>query len=135
MNRIEAINNNEDNITISKVETRSSPFSRRLIRSSGWPKSDPFKRRITRGSVMAPRGVFSRRILRQAGERPAPGQPGRTSLVKRQSFIPFPRTGKRSAGSAGEQNQIYVYENEEGNNDYEDLEAMNDNYSNDEYSY
>ena len=131
MNRIEAINNNEDNITISKVETRSSPFSRRLIRSSGWPKSDPFKRRITRGSVWAPRGVFSRRILRQAGERPAPGQPGR-SLVKRQSLIPFPRTGKRSAG---EQNQIYVYENEEGNNDYEDLEAMNDNYSNDEYSY
>ena len=126
------------------METRSSPFSRRLIRSSAWPKSDPFKRRITRGAGWGPRSDFTRRILRSGdtgGEdgfkrritrsgaelTPAPGH----GLHKRQSLIPFPRTGKRSSN---EQNQIYVYENEE-DNDYEGFEAANENYMDDEYSY
>ena len=124
---------------ISQVEARSSPFSRRLIRSNGWSKSDPFKRRITRSggwdftrrimrSVDGGEDGFKRRITRSGAEvTPAPSH----SLHKRQSLIPFPRTGKRSSN---EQNQIYVYENEEDNN-YDGLEAASDNYMDDEYSY
>lgn len=115
---------------IPQVETRSSPFSRRLIRSR---VSDPFKRRITRAagwdftrrilrSLDEGEDGFKRRITRSGAEvTPAPSH----SLHKRQSLIPFPRTGKRSSN---EQNQIYVYENEE-DNDYEGLDAGDDDYS------
>ena len=43
--------------------------------------------------------AFNRRILRDH-------QP-----QKRQSLIPFPRTGKRSVGTNKEENQIYIFEN------------------------
>jgi len=72
------------------------------------PRRDGFKRRITRS-------YWDRRILRSLGP------PPEHSRAKKQSLIPFPRTGKRSLGSGDnsgltpskEENQIYVYENDD----------------------
>ena len=67
-------------------------------------KRDDFKRRITKKSYwnQPDSRAFNRRIL------------------KRQSLIPFPRTGKRSGRSNKEENQVYVFDNpdeEENEND------------------
>ena len=94
-------------------------FHRRLLRST--LGSNGFKRRITRSGDQS--NAFSRRILRDAA-----GREGfRRRLTKKQSLIPFPRTGKRS-GDIGEQErdqvrgpipdnlptaQVYIYEAEE----------------------
>ena len=72
------------------------------------PRRDGFKRRITRS-------YWDRRILRSLGP------PPEHSRAKKQSLIPFPRTGKRSLGAGDksgltpskEENQIYVYENDD----------------------
>ena len=96
----------------------SDPFKRRITRAGGWD----FTRRILRSLDDGGEDGFKRRITRSGAEvTPPPGH----SLRKRQSLIPFPRTGKRSSN---EQNQIYVYENEE-EDDYEGLEAADDEYS------
>ena len=90
---------------------RSAPdaFSRRLLkRSSG--KQDPFARRLLRSQSSS---AFSRRLLRSDPQSSATGLQTRSfpdafkrrilkksaegpSVMKRQSLIPFPRTGKRS---------------------------------------
>ena len=80
-------------------------FNRRILRSNDWKpfRSNDFKRRITRSywDKNALRGEgFKRRITRSTH--------GPQRLMKRQSLIPFPRTGKRSEGLANkEQNNIY----------------------------
>ena len=82
----------------------SGAFKRRITRSG----SGTFKRRITRslGSSgersMGSQGsttAFARRILREAST----GQAGfRRRITKKQSLIPFPRTGRSSSGAPGE---------------------------------
>jgi len=95
-----------------------SVFNRRILRSNDWRplRSNDFKRRITRSywDKSALRGEgFKRRITRSAH--------GPQRLMKRQSLIPFPRTGKRSGGLANkEQNQIYMFDNDEEEDDAED---------------
>ena len=99
-------------------ESRASSdraFHRRLLRSVG-----DFKRRITRSgseasgssgarstrsrSSQGSTTAFTRRILREAST----GQAGfRRRITKKQSLIPFPRTGKRS-GAPGEQERDQV---------------------------
>ena len=68
------------------------------------PKRDDFKRRITKKSYWnhPDSRAFNRRIL------------------KRQSLIPFPRTGKRSGRSNKEENQVYVFENSDEEEDEEE---------------
>ena len=94
-------------------------FHRRLLRSA--LGSAGFKRRVTRSGEQS--SAFGRRILRDTA-----GREGfRRRLTKRQSLIPFPRTGKRS-GETGEEErdqvrgqvpdilptaQVYIYEAEE----------------------
>ena len=101
-------------------ESRASSdraFHRRLLRSVG-----DFKRRITRSgseasgssgarstrsrSSQGSTTAFTRRILREAST----GQAGfRRRITKKQSLIPFPRTGKRSSsGTPGEQERDQV---------------------------
>jgi len=103
-----------DQVDSDKAMTRESrsssdrAFHRRLLRSVG-----DFKRRITRRSEATlvednPRSsrsqggssmAFTRRILREANS----GQAGfRRRITKKQSLIPFPRTGKRSTDPPGE---------------------------------
>ena len=88
-----------------------SVFNRRILRSNNWRpiRSNDFKRRITRSywDKSALRGEgFKRRITRSAH--------GPQRLMKRQSLIPFPRTGKRSDSLANkEQNQIYMFDNDD----------------------
>ena len=90
-------------------------FNRRILRSNDWKpfRSNDFKRRITRSywDKNALRGEgFKRRITRSTH--------GPQRLMKRQSLIPFPRTGKRSEGLANkEQNQIYMFDNDEEDDD------------------
>ena len=124
---------------VGKRATRDldSSFHQRILRAQPyWPKRDDFKRRITkRSSLTEPRlsrsslslrrrnnEEFRRRITRswdEATEAPELG------IMKRQSLIPFPRTGKRSGTTEpgnGENDQIYMYgvaNHEEG----DDLEA------------
>ena len=107
-------------IPFPRVGKRGSVFSRRILRSNGWKplRSNDFKRRITRSywdkSELRGEG-FKRRITRSVH--------GPQRLMKRQSLIPFPRTGKRSVGFGNkEQNQIYMFENEE-----EDEDGVEDN--------
>jgi len=102
-------------IPFPRVGKRGSVFSRRILRSNGWKplRSNDFKRRITRSywdkSELRGEG-FKRRITRSVH--------GPQRLMKRQSLIPFPRTGKRSVGFGNkEQNQIYMFENEEDDED------------------
>jgi hypothetical protein len=86
------------------LQPARSAFHRRLLRSA----SSEFKRRITRSPASA-RLAFGRRITR-AGPAWATVAPERI-LQKRQSLIPFPRTGKRSGASTaapGEQERDQV---------------------------
>jgi len=56
--------------------------------------------------------AFARRILREAST----GQAGfRRRITKKQSLIPFPRTGRSSSGAPGEleRDQVYIYEEED----------------------
>lgn len=65
--------------------------------------------------------AFTRRILREANS----GQAGfRRRITKKQSLIPFPRTGKRSSDPPGEleRDQVYIYE--EQDDDPEEGEDM-----------
>ena len=125
---------------VGKRATRNfdSSFHRRILRAqSYWPKRDDFKRRITRRSSWTdPRlsrsslssgrrykEEFHRRITRSWDEEAT--EAPELSVKKRQSLIPFPRTGKRSGTTEPgnrENDQIYMYEvasDEEG----DDLEA------------
>ena len=95
----------------SRAASSDRAFHRRLLRSVG-----DFKRRITRSGSEATLGsgagerstrsrsqgsttAFARRILREAST----GQAGfRRRITKKQSLIPFPRTGKRSSSAPGE---------------------------------
>ena len=126
----------------SRASSSDRAFHRRLLRSVG-----DFKRRITRsgseatslGSGSSERSTrsrsqgsttaFARRILREASS----GQAGfRRRITKKQSLIPFPRTGKRSSSAPGElerdqvwakilfwkvsklvSTQVYIYEEED----------------------
>ena len=85
-------------IPFPRVGKRESISSKLAFYNS--PKRDDFKRRITKKSHwnLVDSRAFNRRILRDH-------QP-----QKRQSLIPFPRTGKRSVGSNKEENQVYVFE-------------------------
>lgn len=104
-----------DKVGSVEYEPPSSMRSQSVGKLSGakqlrsWPpRRDGFKRRITRS-------YWDRRILRSLGP------PPEHSRAKKQSLIPFPRTGKRSLAAgdnAGltpskEENQIYVYENDD----------------------
>ena len=105
-------------IPFPRVGKRESPvlsFHRRLLRSGAEATGD-FKRRITRSSHS---GAFSRRVLRDTGEQGFRRRLTRSSMEattapewrveKRQSLIPFPRTGKRSGGmtmAPGELDQV-----------------------------
>ena len=105
-------------------------YHRRLLRSQGsqlWHKRDDFKRRITKRSSWGKSRSFDRRILRST---PGYGDGGEFKrritgswddathapemmVRKRQSLIPFPRTGKRSGSTESsnrELNQVYVYD-------------------------
>ena len=86
-------------IPFPRVGKRDSISSKLSFYNS--PKRDDFKRRITKKSYwnLPESRAFNRRILRDH-------QP-----QKRQSLIPFPRTGKRSLGTNKEENQIYIFEN------------------------
>ena len=91
----------------SRAASSDRAFHRRLLRSVG-----DFKRRITKRSgseatlgssgerSMRSQGsttAFARRILREASS----GQAGfRRRITKKQSLIPFPRTGKRGSSNA-----------------------------------
>ena len=105
----------DDSMTRESRAPSDRAFRRRLLRSVGDFKrritrsgSGTFKRRITRslGSSgersMGSQGsttAFARRILREAST----GQAGfRRRITKKQSLIPFPRTGRSSSGSPGE---------------------------------
>ena len=102
-------------------------FHRRILRSN-WPKRDDFKRRLTRRSSWGKSSKsFDRRILRST---PAYGEGFKRritrswdeatpspeiSVRKRQSLIPFPRTGKRSVSTESSNNnreldQVYIYD-------------------------
>ena len=116
-------------IPFPRVGKRDSISSRLSVSSYDWPKRDDFKRRITRRSYWDQNSrAFSRRILRSEDDgdsferritrswdqvTPAPGH----LLHKRQSLIPFPRTGKRSDGPNKEENQVYVFESPEDEED------------------
>jgi len=105
-------------------------YHRRLLRSQEsqlWHKRDDFKRRITKRSSWGKSRSFDRRILRST---PGYGDGGEFKrritrswddathapemmVRKRQSLIPFPRTGKRSGSTESsnrELNQVYVYD-------------------------
>jgi len=127
------------------------PFPRVGKRSLGALslQSDGFKRRITRS--LPRRGVFNRRILRSLmgnryqrritrssltpslEESLAPSLRGSYAtkaphnLKKRQSLIPFPRTGKRSGDGTinKELDQFYVFENED-EEEFDETESMED---------
>lgn len=103
-------------IPFPRVGKRDSVSSKVSLTSYNWPKRDDFKRRITRRSYWDKDSrAFNRRILRSGDERswaevtPPQGH----LLLKRQSLIPFPRTGKRSQGPSKEENQVYVFESPE----------------------
>ena len=125
---------------VGKRATRDfdSSFHRRILRAQPyWLKRDDFKRRITRRSSWSePRpsrsslssgrrfkDEFHRRITRSWDEKAT--EAPELNVMKRQSLIPFPRTGKRSGTTEPgnrENDQIYMYEvasDEEG----DDLEA------------
>ena len=89
-------------IPFPRVGKRDSISSKLSFYNS--PKRDDFKRRITKKSYwnLPESQAFNRRIMRDH-------QP-----QKRQSLIPFPRTGKRSVGTNKEENQIYIFENPDG---------------------
>ena len=114
---------------VTPSKRQRDAFTRRLLRSQDWPKRDDFKRRITKKSGgdsfheknekksggrggLGSSAAFERRILRSARQimrtvtvTPLP----ELAVNKRQSLIPFPRTGKRSGESA----QVYIYDEEE----------------------
>jgi len=122
------------------------PFPRVGKRSPGAfaLQSDGFKRRITRS--LPRRGVFNRRILRSViGDRyqrritrSSSTPKGDSSLTisphnlkKRQSLIPFPRTGKRSGDASNnkELDQFYVFENEDDEDDIDPSEIVEDDHA------
>ena len=120
-------------IPFPRVGKRDNSYHRRLLRSQArqepqlWRKRDDFKRRITKRSSWGKSRSFDRRILRST---PGYGDGGEfkrwitrswddathapeMSVRKRQSLIPFPRTGKRSGSTESsnrELNQVYVYD-------------------------
>merc|ERR1719278_777376 len=76
--------------------------------ASGSSGARSTRARSSQGSTTA----FARRILREAST----GQAGfRRRITKKQSLIPFPRTGRSSSGSPGEleRDQVYIYEEED----------------------
>ena len=90
-------------------------FKRRITRRSSWGKSSKsFDRRILRSTPAYGEG-FKRRITRSWDEAtPSP----EISVRKRQSLIPFPRTGKRSVSTESSNNnreldQVYIYDSPE----------------------
>ena len=95
--------------TYARRILRASPdaaFSRRLIRSSPRSSQYTFRRRLLRsGSAYNrrlirrsdPTEAFKRRIFKKSDPDVAPGP----AMAKRQSLIPFPRTGKRSGSAPG----------------------------------
>ena len=100
-------------IPFPRVGKRDS-LSSKVSLTSYWPKRDDFKRRITRRSYWdKDNRAFNRRILRSGEERSWPDTPPAHLLLKRQSLIPFPRTGKRSQGLSKEENQVYIFESPE----------------------
>ena len=108
----------DDSMTRESRAASDRAFHRRLLRSVG-----DFKRRITRSGSEATLGsgsgerrtrsrsqgsntAFTRRILREAST----GQAGfRRRITKKQSLIPFPRTGKRSSSAPGELERDQVW--------------------------
>jgi hypothetical protein len=78
---------------LKRSSGKQDPFARRLLRSLS---SSAFSRRLLRSDPSSATGLqtrsfpdaFKRRILKKSAEGP--------SVMKRQSLIPFPRTGKRS---------------------------------------
>jgi len=121
----------------------SSDYHRRILRSqSHWPKRDDFKRRITKKSSWGKSSkAFDRRILRSTA---AYGNNGgefkrritrswdeatrapELAVRKRQSLIPFPRTGKRSGSTESsnrELNQVYIYDSPDDQDEDDDPEA------------
>lgn len=114
-------------IPFPRVGKRDSISNRLSFTSYDWPKRDAFKRRLTRRSYWDKSSrAFNRRILRSGGEDESSwdmtGVPDH-SLYKRQSLIPFPRTGKRSGGQNKEENQVYVFESPE-DDDEENVGSM-----------
>ena len=125
-------------IPFPRVGKRSSAFNRRILRSAG----DGFKRRITRRSWWNNDGGYSRRISRSAGydfhrrliKRSAmPHEDFDHQMLKRQSLIPFPRTGKRSTIPTNKElDQFYIYENND-DDDNEDYDSGAEKEDDDEY--
>ena len=116
-----------------------SSYHRRLLRSH-WPKRDDFKRRITRRSSWGKSNKsFDRRILRSTDSYGDDGGEFKRRITrtwdeatrapelavrKRQSLIPFPRTGKRSGSTESsnrELDQVYIYDSPD-DDQYDDPE-------------
>lgn len=108
-------------IPFPRVGKRSWTFDRRILRSgdefkrritrSWWDNDRPFTRRILRSGDYA----FQRRLIKRSGvEEDVHG------LGKRQSLIPFPRTGKRSVIVPNQElDQVYVYEEPDTSGSFE----------------
>lgn len=122
---------------VGKRAAFDSSYHRRLLRSQAhWPKRDDFKRRITRRSSWGKSNKsFDRRILRSTAAYADDGGEFKRRITrswdeatrapelavrKRQSLIPFPRTGKRSASTESsnrELDQVYIYDSPDDQDD------------------
>jgi len=92
-------------------------FKRRITKKAAWGRnSKSFDRRILRSTAGYAEGGdgFKRRITRSWNEATPPPE---LVVRKRQSLIPFPRTGKRSGSTESSNNreldQVYIYDSQE----------------------